>query len=70
MRQLLQNATFISIATVQGMFTYYLITGNEILFLSKWPQWNNTRSKFHFWVIHVNCYKRLTKHQTEKISSK
>ena len=26
---------------------------NEISFLSRWPQWNNTHNEFHFEVFHV-----------------
>ena len=48
------------------VFTCYFITRNEILFLSKWPQWNNTRNEFHFEMYHV--YKRLTRHRNENVS--
>ena len=50
------------------VFTWYFITRNEILFLSEWRQWNNTRSKFHFGLYHVNSYKKLTRHRNENIS--
>ena len=33
-----------------------------------WLQWNNIRNEFHFGVLHVNSYKRLTRHWIENIS--
>ena len=50
------------------VFTWHFVTRNEISFLSKWPQLNDTRNEFHFGLYHVNCYKKLTRHQNENIS--
>ena len=46
------------------------ITRNEISFLSKWPQWNNTRNDFHFALLHVNSLKRLTRNRIENFAQK
>ena len=54
---------FYEINTYADVFFHDFISGtvymifyhrNEISFLSQWPQWNNTHSKFHFEVFHVN----------------
>ena len=50
------------------VFTWYFITRNEISFLAKWPQWNDTRSEFHFGLYHLSSYKKLTRQQNENVS--
>ena len=61
------------------VFTLSFITRNEISFLSKWTQWNNTRSEGvvpcfilgciknireqHPWLYHVKSYKKLTRYR-------
>ena len=52
----------------QVVFTWYFLTRNEISFLSKWPQWNNTRNEFHFGLYNVNSYKKLTRHRNQNFS--
>ena len=44
------------------------MTQNEILFLSKWPEWNNSHNELLLWLFHVNSYKRLRRHRIENIS--
>ena len=43
-------------------------TQNEILFLSKWPEWNNSHNELPLWLFHVNSYKWLRRHWIENIS--
>ena len=50
------------------VFTWYFIIRNEISFLSKWPQWNGTRSEFHFGLYHVSSCKKFNRHRNENIS--
>ena len=50
------------------VFTWYFITRNEIHFLSKRPQWNDTRNESNFALYHVNSYKQLSRHWNESIS--
>ena len=59
---------FFHMISFRVVFTWSFINRNEILFLSKWSQWNNNRNEFHFGLYHVNSYKKLTRHRNENIS--
>ena len=50
------------IISIRIVFIWHFITRNEILFLSKWPQW------LCHWFYHVSSYKKLTRHQNDYIS--
>ena len=49
------------------VFTWHFVTQNKISFLSIWPQWNNTRNKFHIVLYHVISYNKLSRDQNENI---
>ena len=57
---------FFHTVSCRVVFTWYFIIRNEISFLSKWLQWNNTSNEFHFRWYHVNSLKKFTRHQDQK----
>ena len=61
---------FFGIFSLRDRVYIICITRNEISFLSKWPQWNNTRNDFHFALLHVNSFKRLTRNRIENFAQK
>ena len=60
---------FFAMISFQGSVYVTFITHNKILFLSKWPQWNNTND-FNLGVFHLNSYKRLTRHENISFTPK
>ena len=64
-----RNPIIFVLISYRVVFTWYFITWIEIWFLSKWPQWNNTRNKFYFGLYHLNSYEKLTRNRNENVIS-